>query len=35
MPCTAAGMLIMAGGNGKPLNYDELERGHEWVMSGK
>jgi hypothetical protein len=33
----AAGMLIMAGGHdGKPLNFDELERftrlGYEWGM---
>ena len=30
----AAGMLILAGGgNGTPLNYDELERWSMWVMS--
>ena len=27
----AAGMLIMAGANGKPLDYDELER---WTRIG-
>ena len=30
----AAGMLIIAGGHdGKPLDYDELERWTEWVTS--